>query len=347
MFKNKKNVFTKLVLILALGFASHIALGATAYSIQTLEPLGGSSTKALGINNLGQVAGRSQGADGNDYATYWDQNGVTVIGSSGTEAVAINNYGQVVVSATIGSGVAQAYVWQDGVQTPYQSPSPDVKVALTDINNSGQVVGYLCEYGDCFGRLWDGPDSSSSTNTLVQNINNLGEIVGANSSYVEGKYYDPSSGQGIAVQAGKGVDINNNGIGAFKGFQGDDALLWDSHTGGMVVLPYRFSPEALNDQEEVVGAFWGTDQSGASFWSDETGMLLLWDLVIDKGEWESLTVATHINEIGQIVGYGMTADGRQQAFLLTPAEVPLPSTLFLFASSLLGLRIAKRNRLLI
>jgi hypothetical protein len=62
------------------------------------------------------------------------------------------------------------------------------------------------------------------------------------------------------------------------------------------------------------------------------------DLVPDDSGW-TITRATAINDLGQIVGYGMI-DGNEHAFLLTP--VPEPATLSLLALG--GAALVRRRR---
>ncbi len=57
--------------------------------------------------------------------------------------------------------------------------------------------------------------------------------------------------------------------------------------------------------------------------------------LLSPGSGWSLQAATGINDLGQIVGYGMI-NGNQQAFLLTPTTVPVPAAAWLFGSGLLG-----------
>jgi hypothetical protein len=59
--------------------------------------------------------------------------------------------------------------------------------------------------------------------------------------------------------------------------------------------------------------------------------------LIDTASGWTITDATDINDLGQIVGYGTNLSGQSDFVLLTPISSPEPSTLALLAAALLGL----------
>ena len=110
----------------------------------------------------------------------------------------------------------------------------------------------------------------------------------------------------------------------------------------------------LNSANQVVGTSIdvqpGTATGSRAFvWSQSDGMLDLNQLVdisglfTDPVTFFNLTIATDINENGQIAALGwFTTENANEtlrhAFLLTPVvQVPEPSTVFLFATGLAGL----------
>lgn len=74
----------------------------------------------------------------------------------------------------------------------------------------------------------------------------------------------------------------------------------------------------INDQDDVVGYMWGAAGLSAFLWRGETRSDL--NELIDRESGWSLTWATAINNLGQIVGFGDLED-EQHGFLLTPVPV--------------------------
>src|SRR5262249_37325007 len=88
--------------------------------MQDLGVLGGITSKALAINNFGQIAGYSSTADGNYHAVIWDAGEIVDLGTLGGKlsfAAGINNSGEVVGRADTASGVTHAFLWKNGRMT--------------------------------------------------------------------------------------------------------------------------------------------------------------------------------------------------------------------------------------
>lgn len=97
----------------------------------------------------------------------------------------------------------------------------------------------------------------------------------------------------------------------------------------------------INEQNQIVGT--STTASGVphAFVSDGGSLLDLNNLLFNPSGWE-LQQATSINDLGQIVGYGLYTDnnGVQQtrAFILEPQSTPESSNVFgLLAVGAIGL----------
>ena len=75
-------------------------------------------------------------------------------------------------------------------------------------------------------------------------------------------------------------------------------------------------------------------------WDEEHGVRKLIDLCDGSAQGWSLTEATAINNVGQIVGMGWNPSGGREAYLLTP--IPEPATLAVLLLG--GLALLRRRR---
>jgi len=149
-------------------------------------------TRALGINNWGQIVGQYSDATGlHGFVGRPDHlHSIDVPGGSQTEADAINDWGQIVGFYTDATGNSHGFL-----ETPQgQFNTIDVpagsETTVTGINDWGQMVG---SYADSSGQRHgfvltaghfqtiDLPDSSRSN---AVGINNLGQIVGTSAATV-------------------------------------------------------------------------------------------------------------------------------------------------------------------
>jgi uncharacterized repeat protein (TIGR01451 family) len=103
-----------------------------------LGALGGDASRAVAVNNAGQVIGNAQIADGSYHAFLWLSGIMTDLGAF--QANAINNVGQVAGTA---NGVA--VLWENGVLTDLNSLIPPgsgwILTSATAINDQGQIGG--------------------------------------------------------------------------------------------------------------------------------------------------------------------------------------------------------------
>lgn len=298
---------------------------------------GTSDSEAFGINNNGQIVGRS-----GSYAFVWDPaTGMQSLG--GGHAYAINEHGQAVGFSTGG-----ACYWNgtDG-RVSLGLGNSDFAYGINDL---GQVVGdyqpessttrhaFLWEPAKGLTDLGVLPGHSNSTPMC---INSIGQVVGY--SYPTGsgmKAFIWNSGNGMTALAASGWNvvsaqsINDSGVVAgyayspdhkLRGFIMDSAGLrgLDVLDGGYVSMAY-----GVNNDGQVVGTS-DTEINGkthAIMW-DSTGSIN--DLGFGR--------ARAINDLGWIVGY---SDGR--ATLWTP--VPEPSSMSCLAAGVGGLVLALRRK---
>ncbi|WP_298913040.1 hypothetical protein [uncultured Nostoc sp.] len=266
-------------------------------SVKKISPLPGDNQLGVtGINNLGQVVGNSVGNNnftGNDPFLY--SNGITQpLAIQDAIPYAINDRTQIVGGA-IGLG---PFLYSNGTATSIGIPG----TVAYGLNNLGQVVGIL----------------NSNTGFLYENgqTTNLGTL--------------PGDGYSVAN------DINDSGqVVGGSGLTGVDdsrAFLYSSSTGlqdlGRLRPTDLFSfGVGINNLGQAVGFsgtnhdFYAADGNGlrAFLYSDNT-LYDLNDLIApgsDPGF--TLTVASAINNNGQIVGRG-AVNGELHAFLLTPTS---------------------------
>jgi probable HAF family extracellular repeat protein len=330
------------VVSVAVGLGYAVPAGAAVqYTVTDLGP----NTLAAGINNLGHVVGWKKGGDGVAHAFLWDG----VLRDLGTfqglaaSATAINDAGQILASATMPDGTERLLVYSQGAVTDLA-----VLGVAHGINNAGQVVG-VGYTGQglpwSYGFVWQNGNLSrlsvpAGMETDARGINDDGVVVG----YVIPATLDGQMAafrhdgvmhllESAGVYSGVARAINNRGQivgdGAIGGMH--HAVMWD---GDSVVdlgtLGQGTCAVDINDLAQVVG--WARSPTGgddhAFVWAGGV-MRDLNDLIpTDSGL--LVTMATGINNTGQIAGYGIsTSDRMVHALVFTP--VPDPATMALVA----------------
>lgn len=363
-------LFVALSLLISAGSAS----ATTLYTVTDLGTLFGGSDKAYGINDSGQVAGTS-GTRAVLYANGSVTNLGTLPGGLSSQGLGINNSGQVVGNSGT-SGAQRGFIYSNNTMTALGSLTGGISHAY-GINDSGLAVGSsVASNGRLHAVLYGPGGTPTDLGTLggpeshAYAINNSDQVVGYASALVT--YYDVYGNPYVVEEThaflhdGNTINdlgtlgdstysyasgINNNG--QVVGWSGANAFLY---SGGVMAslgtLPGQnsFSKAfGINDSGQIVGAAYmlGLDpdpfhtQARAFIFDD--GMMTNLNSLIDPGSGWTLQEAQDINELGQIVGWGLH-DGQTRAFLLTPTAVPLPGAFWLFGSGLAMLMAIRRRK---
>lgn len=180
------------VVVIAVGLSIFTATTATtsfSYTVTDLGTLGGSESRAFGVNDAGQVVGWAKTNSGDSHAFLWEKGTMKRLGGDVSSASDINNRGQVV-------GGRNAALWSNGtlqyLGTLTDKNNYKYYSYANGINYRGQVVGNTYrDYGfrePYHGFMWvNGTirdlNSLISTNSgwelsEARDINNKGQIVG-------------------------------------------------------------------------------------------------------------------------------------------------------------------------
>jgi probable HAF family extracellular repeat protein len=288
------------------------------YNGNTLMDLGappdGVESNGTGINDAGKVTGysKTQGSTSyffTYYAFLYDGSSMlslgTVSGSNGSFAYAINDRTQITGRVTYSSAedlfidTSHAFLY-DGNSIQDLGTLGGRHSYGYGINEHGHVTGWSDVTGDSASMT----DDNSVTHAFVYNgtsMQSLGTL-GGTDSY--------------------GRDINDNGwVTGYSDISSDNvkhAFVYDGNNmqdlgtlGGDNSLGH-----GINNSGHVVGYSQIPDATYAAFWYDGIRMQNLCDLTrcTDHG-WDSLYIATNINDRGDITGYGKI-DGVNHAFLI-------------------------------
>lgn len=152
-----------------------------------LGTLGGATSGASDINELGQIVGSSDTASGVHHASVWHDGVMTDLewGWPFSAATAINERGEMAGLGDLASGDYHAFVWRDGVMTDLGTPKGATRQPHS-LNDQGQVVGWDQITGEKTNRafLWrDGTsvDLGGLAGSVSEAfaINNCGQVAGS------------------------------------------------------------------------------------------------------------------------------------------------------------------------
>lgn len=348
----KKSALIGLVVFLVTMTTVHSA----TYNVTDLGTLGGQSSRATAINEAGEVVGYSWVSGNTTQHAYLYSNGsmrnLDTMGGIYSEALGINDSGKV-VGRILRDGYWNAFTYK-GDSMSYVYPVPGTLNEANGINNSGQIVGngrggmFLATDSHNWNFL---PVIGNDPNRVAGGINSRGNIIG-HKDYMAFIYYADGTIRNLGTLGGyassvRGINDSDQVVG--WAYTSDNTL---SHAflysgGSMTGLNLDTGTESqaygINESGQIVG-FFSTERNEASHraFLYENGTMKDLNGLIDPDSGWLLRDATAINDLGQIVGYGINPLGQEHAFLLT--QIPEPTTvLFPIGMVTFALWLKRRN----
>jgi len=317
-----------------------------------IQSIGGDRSTAYGINAAGQMCGESYFISAVHGAFRYSGGVLSDLGALGgdaSRAYAINSAGEVCGWAELGSPDydVHAFLWLEAPAYGLLAGMNDLGVLAGysrseayDLNDSGQTVGQASTNGSppiSCPFLW----LPSADYGLPAGLNDLGDLGGSNGK-AEGINnqgqtcgWSTMSDHGWNVHAFLWLPSADYGLAA--GLNDLGAL----HAGDTAYAYAR----AVNESGFIVGSA-GPDDStppSAFVWDSVNGMRDLNDLVDPIAGWGQLWEAWDINDLGQIVGRGVSPSGETHGFLLTPYPIIPEPTLWLAAVALFAITLRRRR----
>lgn len=315
------------------------------YDIEDLGTLGGGVTAPRDLDEAGATVGYATTVDGTARAVRFVAGGDPVdlgtLGGASAQANAINDAGEVAGFAEAADGALHAFRRSDaGVMTDLGTLGGAFSFGF-GINALGEVAGYSSTSSGAFHAFRYAGTAMQDLGTLgglfsfALGINDAGDLVGYSYTagnaavhafrYAGGVMQDLGTLGGATAPTSYGLAINASGdVAGWSRTAANKA--WHAYryrdAGGMQDLGTlggsNSGAEAINDAGDVVG--WAQAAGGAQrafLFTDADGMIDL-NGTIDPSLGWVLTLASGINNAGQIIGQGLL-NGQPRAFRLTPS----------------------------
>lgn len=357
--------------MLAAGVFASQAAFAWSYTVTDLDPTGDYSA-AYAINNVGQITGNRPPGPAPTQAFLYSAGSIASLGTLGGATSHSFGHGINDAGAVAGysetTGGTRAFVYSNGSMTALGTLGGSTSVGYA-INNSGQVTGYAYYAGDTAGHAFIysnggmvGLGALGGGHSIGYGINDAGQVTGlaytsgnaayhafvySNGSMVDlGTLEDHNFSEGSAINASGQVvgtsSITGGGNSSRAFLYANGAMINLGTMGGIASFGY-----GINAAGQAVGSVLvGTDYRdraihNAFLYSD--GEMIDLNTLIDPSSGWTLSVATDINDAGQIVGWGVTSGGQTHAILLTPVPEPETYAMLLAGLGLVGWAASRRR----
>jgi probable HAF family extracellular repeat protein len=327
---------------LSLGLVSYSALGQT-YHLTDLGAALGPGSYAQGINNNGQVVGYWSTPQG-IHAFLYDSGQLKdlgILGGTNIYALTINDVGQVAGFADTGQGL-QAFLYQNGSLTNLGNLG-GINSYAYGINGQGKLVGYIDTPEGARAFLYDTGTVTDlgtlgGTNAFAFGVNSLMQVAGSSlmPDNVRTHAFLWQAGvitnlnlllplnSGWELMEARGINDKGQIVGwGLTNNQEHGFLYAAGSIRDLGVLPGATNSYAfgLNSSATAVGASSVPGGTHAVLW--RKGLTIDLNTLIDANAGWEMREARGINDVGQIVGWGVTR-GEEHAFLLTPTRLATP-----------------------
>jgi probable HAF family extracellular repeat protein len=322
--------------------AFSLAHAQTSYTLTPIGSLGGGSTSANAINNVGDVVGCSVALiNGNPTPrAFVYRNGLMMdIGSLVTGGAScardINDTGQITGNSDTATGEQRGFIYQNGVMTSLGNLGTS---SVGDaINNAGLVAGTANNVGDSFVAAFRYDPSLNPPQVDIGNLggaaitsrdmNAAGDIIGfaANAEFRGTSYVYRN---GVVTDLGTVLGFPStpnaiNDLGQIVGTRTEGGYLLSN--GVATTLPglegNDSSPSSINNAGQIVGSSWSANGNRAV--SISQGVVVDLNTLIaasspDKA-FVTLEFAEDVNNNGMIIAEGVDSrTGARGAYLLRP-----------------------------